>query len=95
MLSNYNKYYVRGQTPLLMVRLVTEDDALWVTKWRNQKTAREAFFPAKGYARQLVVTPDTHRTFLKHKKLNDLVFIAEYKDWPIGMFALDVNVSEG
>ena len=64
----------------------TLHDAYLVTKWRNQDDARAVFFSTD------VVTPDTHLSFMAHRKLHDLVWIVEAGDIEIGMAALIVDV---
>jgi RimJ/RimL family protein N-acetyltransferase len=65
----------------------SEEDTDCVVKWRNTDSARESFFIKD------VVTPDTHRLFIKNKLNNDIVFMAYNEDKKrIGMTAIIVDI---
>lgn len=82
----YGAYYLRP---------VEEDDALLVTRWRNTKEARAAFFSGDE-----VVTPDTHAEFCRTRQPHDLVWLVGMhraaapgnEDMPVGMASLTVDV---
>lgn len=75
-------YSLGGRVTL---RPITEDDADLVVLWRNRD--RGAFFNTD------VVTPDTHREFMRHRKLHDLVWVAMVTPCePVGMVGLAVDV---
>jgi RimJ/RimL family protein N-acetyltransferase len=64
----YNIYLEGGRVYL---RPVDIDDQFVVVKWRNTKSARDAFFNKD------VVTPDTHADFIANRSKHDSVWIAE------------------
>jgi RimJ/RimL family protein N-acetyltransferase len=70
----------------MWLRPARDIDGLVISKWRNSKAGRDAFFSTG------VVTPDHHVQFLKNKHPLDMVFMIELpgKFQPIGMNALVV-----
>ena len=76
----------------IQFRPITGDDhdADLVTRWRNTPSARQSFYSTE------IVTPDTHKQFMAHRKPHDLVWMVEtIENEPIGMTALDVDVRHG
>lgn len=68
-------------------REINEHDAYSVCMWRNSPDARQSFF------RTDIVTPDTHRAFIRNRKPHDLVWMIELRGegFPIGMTSLTVD----
>lgn len=77
-------------------REIDESDADLVVRWRNTDSARASFFGTD------VVTPDTHRAFVRNRRPHDLVWVVEAKpvawtgehttEMAVGMQALTVDV---
>lgn len=75
----------------LRFREIDESDARQVVAWRNTESARRYFYSTD------VVTPDTHRAFIRNRQPHDLVWMAEITDprgisVAIGMTGLKVDV---
>ena len=66
----------------------SDEDAELVTRWRNDPMVRPYFFSED------VVTPDTHRLFMKNRKPHDLVWVIEHRGCPVGMCSLTVDVEK-
>jgi RimJ/RimL family protein N-acetyltransferase len=74
----------------IVFRFMTDSDAdaQTVTYWRNQPDAREGFFCDD------VVTPDTHKEFIRNRPMHNLIWMVEDDGVPVAMCGLKVNIKQ-
>lgn len=84
-------YDVRVPNGRIRFRDTSEKDAYLIAKWRNTQSARDSFFNTE------VVTPDTHRLFIKNRQPHDLVWIIQQATgfhYDLGIISLKIDVKK-